>query len=79
MLAELVTAVMAECSALITLLLHAEVKEVEVEVGGYLIHIHKEYLQSSNQWIGHIDLLENERVEAGAGAGVLEQMQFAID
>lgn len=75
--AALVTAAMAECLALITLLRHAEVKEVEEEVGGYLIHIHKEHLQSSKEWIGHIDLQANEKVEVGV-EGPLQQMRFVI-
>lgn len=37
--------VMAACRPLITPLPHVEVKEVEVEVVGCLIHIHKEFPQ----------------------------------
>lgn len=79
--AELVTVEMAEHSALISPLPHVEVKEVEAEAVGYSIHIHKEYHPSSSQWIGHIDLPENERaVEAEVGVEVPEeQMQLVID
>lgn len=71
-----VAAVPIDYQALTTLLPHVEAKEVEVV--GYLVHIHKEFPQPSNPLIGHIglmvDLLKNE-----AGEGVLKQMQLATD
>lgn len=73
-----VAAVLVECQALINLLPCVAAKEVEVEVVGYLICIHKEFPQPSNQLIGHIDLMvdlpKNE-----VGEGVVKQMQVVID